>query len=157
MDELTRETDAVRVDTDEPAVASLTQYYRSNIPAKSDILDLCSSWVSHYPQEFPKTMKSISGMGMNELELKFNSQLTSGYQAKDLNDDPKLPYSDNSFDAVTCVVSMDYLVQPVEILKEVHRILRPGGKIIVAQSNHCFPSKTIAMVSWFGARVTSFF
>jgi len=134
--------------TDEPAVASLTQYYRSNIPAKSDILDLCSSWVSHYPQEFPKTMKSISGMGMNELELKFNSQLTSGYQAKDLNDDPKLPYSDNSFDAVTCVVSMDYLVQPVEILKEVHRILRPGGKIIVAQSNHCFPSKTIAM--WLG-------
>lgn len=159
-----RETDFIRSDgnddvwfyevprlvyhTDEPAVASLTQYYRSSIPARSDILDICSSWVSHYPQEFPRTMKSISGTGMNELELKYNGQLTAGYQTKDLNDDPKLPYPDNSFDAVTCVVSMDYLVQPVEILKEVHRVLRPGGKIIVSQSNHCFPSKTIAMVSW---------
>ena len=33
---------------DEPAVASLTQYYRNNIPKGSDILDICSSWVSHY-------------------------------------------------------------------------------------------------------------
>ncbi len=132
--------------TDEPAVASLTQYYRSNIPPKSDVLDLCSSWVSHYPLEFPTTMKSISGMGMNELELKFNDQLTGGYQTKDLNEDPKLPFPNNSFDAVTCVVSMEYLAEPVEILKEVHRVLRPGGKIILSQSNHCFPSKTIAMV-----------
>ena len=132
--------------TDEPAVASLTQYYRRNIPTKSDILDLCSSWVSHYPLEFPSTMKSISGMGMNELELKFNDQLTGGYQTKDLNEDPKLPFPNNSFDAVTCVVSMEYLAEPVKILKEVHRVLRPGGKIILSQSNHCFPSKTIAMV-----------
>ncbi len=132
--------------TDEPAVASLTQYYRRNIPAKSDVLDLCSSWVSHYPLEFPSTMKSISGVGMNKLELKFNDQLTGGYQTKDLNEDPKLPFSNNSFDAVTCVVSMEYLAEPVEILKEVHRVLRPGGKIILSQSIHCFPSKTIAMV-----------
>ena len=31
---------------DEPAVASLTQYYRKTIPKGSDILDICSSWVS---------------------------------------------------------------------------------------------------------------
>ena len=31
---------------DEPAVASLTQYYRNNIDKGSDILDICSSWVS---------------------------------------------------------------------------------------------------------------
>jgi hypothetical protein len=30
---------------DEPAVASLTQYYRNNIAPHSDILDICSSWV----------------------------------------------------------------------------------------------------------------
>lgn len=32
---------------DEPAVAALTQYYRNNIPPKSDLLDICSSWVSY--------------------------------------------------------------------------------------------------------------
>jgi hypothetical protein len=135
---------------DEPAVASLTQYYRNNIPAKSDILDICSSWVSHYPLEFPDTMGKICATGMSGLELQFNDQLTGGYETKDLNEDPKLPYPDNSFDAVTCVVSIDYLIQPVQVLREVHRVLRPGGKVIVSQSNRCFPSKAIAMVGLVG-------
>lgn len=32
---------------DEAAVASLTQYYRKNIPKGSSILDICSSWVRY--------------------------------------------------------------------------------------------------------------
>ena len=130
---------------DEPAVASLTQYYRNHIPPKSDILDICSSWVSHYPLEFPKTMGKICATGMNKLELQFNDQLTGGYQAKDLNTDSTLPYPDNSFDVVTCVVSIDYLVDPIAVLKEVNRVLRPGGKVIISQSNRCFPTKAVAI------------
>lgn len=117
----------------EPAVAALTQYYRKNIPRNSDILDICSSWVSHYPLEFKDTMKSIQGTGMNGLELQYNDQLSS-YVQRDLNVEPSLPYPDNSMDVVTCVVSIDYLVQPITILKEVHRVLRPGGKVIISQS-----------------------
>jgi hypothetical protein len=130
---------------DEPAVAALTQYYRNNIPKGSDILDICSSWVSHYPLEFPKTMGKVCAMGMNGLELQFNDQLTGGYKAKDLNNDPSFPYPDESFDVVTCVVSIDYLVDPIQVLKEAHRVLRKGGKVILSQSNRCFPSKAISM------------
>jgi hypothetical protein len=83
---------------DEPAVAALTQYYRKSIPKGSDILDICSSWVSHYPLEFPQTMKKIYGTGMNALELSFNDQLTGGFQQADLNTNPSLSfYKDNSF------------------------------------------------------------
>jgi hypothetical protein len=35
------------------------------------------------------------------------------------NVNPTLPYDDNSFDVVTCVVSIDYLIKPIEVLKEV--------------------------------------
>jgi Methyltransferase domain len=130
---------------DEPAVAALTQYYRNNIAPKSTILDICSSWVSHYPLEFPSTMGKIYATGISPLELSFNDQLTGGYVAQDLNINTKLPYDDNMFDIVTCVVSIDYLIRPVEVLQEVRRVLKPGGKIIVSQSNRCFPSKAIAM------------
>jgi hypothetical protein len=130
---------------DEPAVAALTQYYRKNIAPKSDILDICSSWVSHYPVEFPDTMGKICATGISELELRSNNQLTGGYKAADLNVDPKIPYPDNSFDVVTCVVSIDYLVDPINVLKEVYRVLRPGGKAILSQSNRCFPTKAIAL------------
>ena len=107
---------------DEPAVASLTQYYRANIPPGSSILDICSSWVSHYPIEFKKVMKRISGTGINALELMANDQFTD-YEAGNLNVKPTLPYKDNSFDVVTCVVSIDYLIHPVEVLKEVRCLL----------------------------------
>jgi hypothetical protein len=129
---------------DEPAVATLTQYYRNNIPKGSSILDICSSWVSHYPLEFKQVMKRISGTGMNALELMANDQLTD-YEARNLNVNPTLPYEDNTFDVVTCVVSIDYLIHPIEVLKEVRRVLKPGGKVIISQSNRCFPSKAIAM------------
>lgn len=33
--------------------------------------------------------------------------------------DPKLPFPDESFDVVTCVVSVDYLNKPLEVFKEV--------------------------------------
>jgi hypothetical protein len=130
---------------DEPAVASLTQYYRNNIPPGSDILDICSSWVSHYPLEFPETMGKICATGISEAELRFNVQLTGGYQQANLNVDTKLPYPDNSFDIVTCVVSIDYMIDPITVLKEVHRVLRRGGKVIISQSNRYFPTKAIAM------------
>lgn len=61
---------------DEGSVAALTQYYRRTIKSGSNILDICSSWVSHYPLEFKDTMASISGTGMNAFELRANAQLT---------------------------------------------------------------------------------
>jgi len=80
--------------------------------------------------------------GMNEAELKANKQLTS-YVAQDLNVTPKLPFKDNSFDYVTCVVSVDYLIKPLDVFKEVNRVLKPNGKAIFSQSNRCFPTKAI--------------
>ncbi|CAM9184364.1 unnamed protein product [Choristocarpus tenellus] len=42
---------------------------------------------------------------MNKFELSKNEQLEE-YVVKDLNVDPKFPFADSSFDAVTCVVSV---------------------------------------------------
>ena len=44
---------------------------------------------------------------------------------------------------VTNVVSIDYLTQPLEICKEVGRVLRPGGAAMFALSNRCFPTKAV--------------
>eukprot|EP00629_Pelagomonadales_sp_RCC1024_P000910 CAMPEP_0119280778 /NCGR_PEP_ID=MMETSP1329-20130426/23419_1 /TAXON_ID=114041 /ORGANISM="Genus nov. species nov., Strain RCC1024" /LENGTH=294 /DNA_ID=CAMNT_0007281377 /DNA_START=126 /DNA_END=1006 /DNA_ORIENTATION=+ len=127
---------------DEGAVAALTNFYKGEIKDKADVLDICSSWVSHYPVDKP--LGRVAGTGMNERELKANTQLTE-YAQRDLNKEPTLPFKDNSFDVVTCVVSIDYLTKPVEILKEVSRVLRPGGKVILSQSNRMFMTKAVRM------------
>lgn len=102
--------------------------------------------------EFPDTMGKICATGINSLELQYNDQLTGGYKQADLNVETVLPYPDNSFDVVTCVVSIDYMVDPISVLKEVRRVLRKGGKAIISQSNRCFPtSKCCASISYFPA------
>ena len=102
------------------------------------VLDLMSSWVSHLrvaPDE-------LVVLGMNASELDANSMATERI-VQDLNADPVLPFGDESFDAVLCCVSIDYLVRPVEVLREAARILRPGGQVVITFSNRCFPTKAI--------------
>ncbi|KAL0739169.1 hypothetical protein Bca4012_015379 [Brassica carinata] len=59
---------------DDPAIAALTKYYSKVLPESEtpgvSILDMCSSWVSHYPAGYKQ--ERIVGMGMNEEELKRN-------------------------------------------------------------------------------------
>ena len=57
--------------------------------------------------------------------------------------EPKLPYEDNSFDVITNAVSVDYLTKPIEVFKEMHRVLKPGGQAIMSFSNRCFPTKGV--------------
>eukprot|EP00527_Entomoneis_sp_CCMP2396_P004944 CAMPEP_0198142294 /NCGR_PEP_ID=MMETSP1443-20131203/5118_1 /TAXON_ID=186043 /ORGANISM="Entomoneis sp., Strain CCMP2396" /LENGTH=268 /DNA_ID=CAMNT_0043805265 /DNA_START=193 /DNA_END=999 /DNA_ORIENTATION=+ len=124
---------------DDAAVSALTEYYATCFKDGEDVLDLCSSWVSHYPKNW-KSGKNVAGVGMNEYELSQNPVLTS-FTVKDLNAEPVLPYEDNSFDKVTCVVSVDYLNKPLEVFQEIGRVLRPGGECILSMSNRCFPTK----------------
>jgi len=122
---------------------ALTNYYNTTITKSNlDILDICSSWVSHYPGNFKQKMNSIVGTGMNGGELAANKQLSSSV-ARNLNVEPKLPFPDSSFDVVTCVVSVDYLTSPLEVFREVNRVLKPGGRFIISQSNRCFPTKAV--------------
>jgi SAM-dependent methyltransferase len=103
------------------------------------VLDLMSSWVSHLrvaPSE-------LVVLGMNAAELQANPQATDRVVA-DLNVDPVLPFEDASFDAVLCCVSVDYLVRPVEVLREAARVLRPGAPLVLTFSNRLFPSKAVA-------------
>lgn len=125
---------------DDDAVAALRQYYARTFQDGDAVLDICSSWVSHFPAEV--RLGFTAGIGMNRLELTENKQLRE-FAVKDLNEDPTFPYPDNSFDYVTCVVSVDYLTRPREVFREIHRVLKPGGSALISQSNRCFPSKAI--------------
>jgi SAM-dependent methyltransferase len=123
---------------DDPCVAALTNAYSELLGDGEDVLDVCSSWVSHYPKNWKGGR--VVGLGMNEYELSKNPQLTE-FVVKDLNADPVLPFPDSSFDKVTCVVSIDYLNKPLQVVKEMGRVLRPRGRVIISCSNRCFPTK----------------
>jgi SAM-dependent methyltransferase len=84
----------------------------------------------------------VVGLGLNARELKKNSRLTESV-VQDLNENSRLPFESNSFDAVVCTVSVEYLTDPLAVFKEVSRVLRPEGYFIVTFSNRWFPTKAI--------------
>lgn len=126
---------------DEGFIDQLTTLYRNRLKPQSRVLDLMSSWVSHLPNDI--AFAHIEGHGMNAEELAKNSQLDH-YFIQDLNQNLKLPLSDQDFDAVLICVSIQYLQYPEAILSEIHRILKPGGITIISFSNRMFYQKAIS-------------
>jgi Methyltransferase domain len=127
---------------DDGAIAALTEFYRAVLPAGGVLLDLMSSWVSHLPSEID--YREIIGHGMNAEELAANPRLSRWF-VQNLNRDPILALSDDSVDAAMICVSIQYLQRPVEVLREVARVLRPGGRLVVGFSNRCFWTKAVAV------------
>ena len=130
---------------DDQAIDALTKYYSEVFKTveKPKVLDICSSWISHYPSDVE--FSRCAGTGMNEDELLKNPRFTEKPTVVDLNETPKLPYDDNSFDFVTNAVSVDYLTKPLEVMQEVRRVLKPGGRAIMSFSNRCFPTKAVSI------------
>lgn len=125
---------------DDGAIAAVTQLYREYFPAGGTILDLMSSWVSHLPEE--AAYAHVAGLGMNADELKTNQRLTE-WVIQDLNIEPVLPYADAAFDGCGICVSIDYLIRPVEVLREVARTLKTGAPLVITFSDRCFPTKAV--------------
>jgi SAM-dependent methyltransferase len=122
---------------DDGAIAAVGALY-DELAIEGDVLDLMSSWVSH----FRRAPERLTVLGMNPVELAANRQATAAV-IHDLNAQPVLPFTDRSFDGVVCCVSVDYLVRPIEVFREVARVLRANGVFVCTFSNRCFPTKAI--------------
>ena len=142
---------------DDNAVSLLLTYYLHNLPHRGRILDFCSSWVSHFPKELEEvavqTAKAgprggardgleVVGMGMEKRELDANPILSTRI-VQDLNEVPHFSGDVAELDAAVCVVSVDYLTQPLAVLKSLLEKMKSGGSVHLIISNRCFPTKAV--------------
>jgi hypothetical protein len=127
---------------DDGAIAALTAFYREVLPAGGVLLDLMGSWVSHLPEDIAYGL--VIGHGMNADELAANPRLGRWF-IQDLNRDPALPLDDESLDAAMICVGVQYLQDPVAVLRDVLRTLRSGAPLVISFSNRCFPTKAVAL------------
>ena len=142
-----------------------------DVPGGLDVLDVGSSWTSHVSPSVVMTtttstqqhrrLRRLVGIGMNQEELQANPLLTERI-VLDLNRRPSpsaatttttttniLPFEDNTFDVVLCQLSIDYLTRPLEVLRDIGRVLKPGGTIHILFSNRLFLTKAVGL--WTGA------
>jgi SAM-dependent methyltransferase len=133
------------VHIDEGAIAALGRPYAEVLPAGGPLIDLMSSWRSHLPADF--VSGEVTGLGLNAEEMADNPRLTRAV-VHDVNRDPALPFGEGEFDGAMCAVSIQYVIHPVLLFRELRRVLRPGGPFVVSFSNRCFPTKATAV--WLG-------
>jgi len=76
----------------------------------------------------------------------------SRWFVQDLNREPALPLKEASLDAATICVSVQYLLRPVAVLRDLRRALKPGAPVVISFSNRCFPTKAVAVWMALGGR-----
>jgi len=106
-----------------------------NVPAKGHVLEVASGSGGPSMYLARKFGCRITGIDINEngIETANKAAQSSGatdlkYQYADV--DKRLPFDDATFDAVMCIDSLNHFRDRVGVLKEWHRVLKPGGRIL---------------------------
>jgi SAM-dependent methyltransferase len=94
-----------------------------------------SSWDSYLPKG--KRYKKVIGHGLNKEELEKN-KIFDSYWIQNFNLNQEIPLDNKSIDYCLMIAAWQYLQYPENLTKEISRILRNEGKIIVAFSNRAF-------------------
>jgi len=75
---------------------------------------------------FEVTCSDVNAEGFAAAELPFRQA--------DLSEE--LPFEDSSFDCVTCIEGLEHLENPFQAVRELARVLRPGGALVLSVPNY---------------------
>lgn len=67
-----------------------------------------------------------------------NRQDRENFHFKQNDTDEQLPFSDNFFDAISCIATLEYLLFPKQVVMEMRRVLKPKGVAVVQVGNIAF-------------------
>ncbi len=125
--------------------------WRSNLltEVQGDILEIGSGTginLIHYPRSFAKLIMTEPDPYMLELlkkniEKQANEKVTAEQQPAD-----NLNFPDNTFDAVVSTLVLCSVDSPDEVLHEIKRILKPGGKLFFIE--HVVAVNRPKLIKW---------
>lgn len=98
----------------------------------SKILDVGtgSAWVARHfiPRNISVTSFDISSVNVKKAVSSLQSPSHSGI----VGDSFSLPFRDNSFDCIIASEVMEHVISPGEFIRELTRVLKPSGKLIIS-------------------------
>ena len=109
---------------------SLLAYHKAAEMISGDVLEIGTGEGYGIDVLAPKAVRFIT-MDKNLQQLEYQGENVDFYEAKV----PPIPADNNSFDFVVAFQVIEHIKKDLEFVREVHRVLKPGGKFIVTTPN----------------------
>ena len=100
----------------------------------------------HFLKKYASHAQSVAGLDLSNVQVemanrKLRNRIAAGTAEIILGDASQLPWEDNRFSVVTTMASIMGFHKPLEALKEIHRVLRSGGRAVVSIENNAEDGK----------------
>ena len=91
----------------------------------------------YFLKKYASHVHSVAGLDLSELVVKMakkkhRDRIKAGTAEFVHGDASQLPWEDSRFSVATTMGSFTSFPKPLESLKEIYRVLRPGGRVIVS-------------------------
>ena len=91
----------------------------------------------HFLKNYASHVRGVVGLDLSDVQVKMakwklRSRIAAGTAEIVQGDASQLPWEDNSFSVGTTMGSFIGFPEPLKSLKEIYRVLRPGGRAVVS-------------------------
>ena len=102
-----------------------------------DILLEVACGSGHFLKKYAFNVKRIAGLDLSDVMIKMakrknRGRITAGTAEFVQGEAIKLPWNDSTFSVVTSMGSFIGFPEPLESIKEMYRVLHPGGRAVVS-------------------------
>lgn len=102
-----------------------------------------------FTTDLAKHFSGVIAIDISEGQIAENRQKFPGIVFQQHDVSQRFPFADASFGVVWCSEVLEHLFDPEFALREMHRILRPGGRLLVTVPYHGrFKNLLIALFKW---------
>lgn len=129
-------------------VRSRHYYFNGAPPNLKFLLEKRFGWMNEYIKETDHGIEVGCGTGLSKLFIKSSNYKITDYARHDWLDEEMVdalntPYDDNSLDFVISSNMIHHVPYPIRFFKEMNRILKPGGLIIIQEINASWTMRTM--------------
>lgn len=111
----------------------LAELLSSNAGPSDRVLDVGCGAGNSYARPIAERVASYKGVDASAAAVELAR--SAGLDATVIDDAASLPFPDDDFDVAICIEVFEHLFEPHRAAAEIHRVLRPGGKLVASTPN----------------------